>query len=398
MELLGLLIWIGACVGHTAILAYSLNRWYGHALPHHLLYVIRQFHGLLVATGWCLFSWFCRLGWPMLSNLATPVRREFDAEFWWQLSGLYVCICLVAGYLAVPAVTLIRRMRPCPAFLESTTVRNTDLAAELGYCPFGRGRYRPLAHLPGNEIFRVDFTERTFLLPGLPHAWNGLTILHLSDLHMQGTPDRAFFQWAMDQCRDWEPDIVAITGDIVDGPKHHRWILPVLSRLRWREAGYAILGNHDTWFNPKLIRRRLGRLGLRVIGNGWEQIMVRGQPLVVIGNETPWIRPGPDLTSCPTDVFRLCLSHTPDNIRWAQQNRINLMLAGHNHGGQIRFPVIGSVLVPSQYGRRYDCGVFDEPPVALHVSRGLGGIQPLRYNCKPEVTKLTLKQAPRPSC
>jgi predicted MPP superfamily phosphohydrolase len=72
------------------------------------------------------------------------------------------------------------------------------------------------------------------------------------------------------------------------------------------------------------------------------------------------------------------------------------MLAGHVHGGQIRFPLLGSVFVPSRYGRRYDCGTFEEPPTVLHVSRGLGGQQPLRYNCRPEVTLLVLK-AGRPS-
>lgn len=75
---------------------------------------------------------------------------------------------------------------------------------------------------------------------------------------------------------------------------------------------------------------------------------------------------------------------------WARQHGIDLMLAGHNHGGQIRFPLVGSVFVPSRYSRRYDRGTFAEPPTVLHVSRGLAGQHPLRYNCRPEVTKLIL--------
>jgi len=66
------------------------------------------------------------------------------------------------------------------------------------------------------------------------------------------------------------------------------------------------------------------------------------------------------------------------------------MLSGHVHGGQIRLPWIGSILVPSRYGRRYDCGTFAEAPTLLHVSRGVSGEHPLRYHCKPEVTLLTL--------
>ena len=72
---------------------------------------------------------------------------------------------------------------------------------------------------------------------------------------------------------------------------------------------------------------------------------------------------------------------------------IDLMLAGHVHGGQIRLPPFGSVLVPSRYGRRYDAGAFDEPPTLLHVSRGLSGEHPVHYNCLPEVTLLTLRCA-----
>jgi predicted MPP superfamily phosphohydrolase len=87
----------------------------------------------------------------------------------------------------------------------------------------------------------------------------------------------------------------------------------------------------------------------------------------------------------------LCLSHTPDNIPWARRADVDVMLSGHVHGGQIRFPVFGSMLVPSRYGRRYDCGSFDLPPTLLHVSRGLSGEHQLRYNCRPEVTLLRLR-------
>ena len=196
----------------------------------------------------------------------------------------------------------------------------------------------------------------------------------------------------MDRCADWEPDIVAVTGDLADGLDYIRWIVPVLGRLRWKVAGLAILGNHDGWYAPDRVRRRLRRLGMHVLGNGWERIEVRGEPLIAIGQESPWFHPAPDLSACPPGPFRLCLSHTPDNIRWARRAGVDLMLSGHVHGGQVRLPVIGSILVPSRYGRRYDCGVFDEGPTLLHVSRGLGGDHPLRFLCRPEATRLVLRR------
>jgi predicted MPP superfamily phosphohydrolase len=130
---------------------------------------------------------------------------------------------------------------------------------------------------------------------------------------------------------------------------------------------------------------------MKVLNNSWTQVQVREQPLVAIGHEGPWFQPPPDLSACPAGPFRLCLSHTPDNIPWARQHQVDLMLSGHVHGGQIRLPLIGCVVVPSRYGGRYDCGTFHERPTVLHVSRGLGGEHPLRYNCRPEVTKLILR-------
>ncbi len=67
------------------------------------------------------------------------------------------------------------------------------------------------------------------------------------------------------------------------------------------------------------------------------------------------------------------------------------MLAGHTHGGQIRFPRIGPILAPSRYGVRFASGVFHLPPMVMHVSRGLSGLQPLRFNCPPELARLVLR-------
>ncbi len=113
--------------------------------------------------------------------------------------------------------------------------------------------------------------------------------------------------------------------------------------------------------------------------------------MTVIGHEGPWFA-APDLTGCPPEGFRLCLSHTPDNLPWAKERHIDLVLAGHVHGGQIRLPVVGSIFVPSKFSRRYDGGTFHEGPTVMHVSRGLAGEVPLRINCRPEVTLVVLRK------
>jgi predicted MPP superfamily phosphohydrolase len=111
---------------------------------------------------------------------------------------------------------------------------------------------------------------------------------------------------------------------------------------------------------------------------------------VLVGHEGPWYRPGPDLKGAPDDGFRLCLSHTPDNFYWGVANGIDLMTCGHVHGGQIRMPVIGSIFVPSVYGRRFDQGVFEQGRTVMAVSRGVSGKEPLRFRCRPQVLRLTL--------
>jgi predicted MPP superfamily phosphohydrolase len=380
------LLLLAACVGHTFLIMSGMNMLFGLPLHRRLLKVVRRLQPVLVLPAPVLF-WFA-LGFDRGLEL-----KPYPETFGSPVLGAYTSLCWFFAFAVLPVVTFRRISRPRPAALVSNHGRVIDIAGQLGYKPVGHGKHRHLARLPGNQVFQVEFSECTFALPRLPAAWDGLSILHLTDLHFCGTPDREFYAEVLNRCRDWEPDLVAVTGDIVDSDDHHRWIVPLLGRLRWRVAAFAILGNHDFWRDPALVRRRLRRIGMRVLANTWEQLDVRGEPLVVVGHEGPWFRPAPDLSACPADPFRLCLSHTPDNIRWARRHGVDLMLSGHNHGGQIRLPVVGSIFVPSRYSRRYDYGTFDENPTLLYVSRGLAGLHPLRYNCRPEVTRIVLRRA-----
>jgi predicted MPP superfamily phosphohydrolase len=375
-------LFAAACLGHLVFMIGSHNWFYGQNLTKRLGDLVHLVHALLVLAlpVVCLWVW----GWHLdglfdPANLRTPLAPLL----------VYVWLCVPAGVVWLPALTLYRLYRREPVFDVRSEV--VDVAKQLGHPPLGEGHHTFLARLPRTEVFHVEYAERTLRPSRLPQAWDGLTILHLTDLHFHGTPDRAYFRVLFDRCAAWMPDIVAITGDIADSEIHHRWIVPLLGRLRWRIAAFAILGNHDYRHDVPVIRRRLRRLGMRVLENNWQQLEVRGKPLVVIGHEGPWLKPEPNLSDCPTDPFRLCLSHTPDNIRWARRHAVDLMLAGHVHGGQIRLPIIGSLLVPSRFGRRYDCGTFDEKPTLLHVSRGISGEHPVRYNCLPEVTLITLR-------
>src|SRR5262249_33299526 len=155
----------------------------------------------------------------------------------------------------------------------------------------------------------------------------------------------------------WDADLVALTGDLVDHDAVIDWIEPVLSRLRGRFGTFAILGNHDRSHHPRKIRRAFERAGFDDIEGRWTLLDVRGFALAVGGTAYPW-GPALDPTAMPAADFRFLLSHSPDQFPRAARWGVDLVLAGHNHGGQVRFPFLGPAFMPSLYSRRFDRGFF----------------------------------------
>jgi len=368
-ELQLLIVFAVAWVGHAYLWTSLLSNLFGRALPKPFL------------KAWRLLTAFAIVGFPLL------LREHETAEVWW-----YVWPCVVAGGVIFPAITVARLLRKQPACVVSESTVTRDLWPELGRKLIGDGNLSFVARLPGNELFRVDFTDVTLALPELPPEWEGLTVLVVSDLHFHGTPARPFFDRVIDELLAGpKPDLVCLIGDYVDTDTHRTWIPPVLGRLQATEAKFAILGNHDRHHHPTQVRDALTAAGYTVCGNSWQVVPIRGVSCVVAGHEGPWFAPPPpDLSGAPPGLFRLCLSHTPDNFYWGVRNRIGLMLCGHVHGGAIRVPVIGSIFVPSVYGRRFDYGIFEKLKTVMVVNRGLSGKEPIRIRCNPQVMRVKL--------
>lgn len=383
-----LILFLGATAGNTALWVWIINQLYGTRhrgwwvtlirVTCQSLVVLLPFLFLTVygPSLWADSAWVAPSGWLDLPPVVLG----------------YLGICWLLGFGVVPYVTVQRWLRRAPPHLLGNHSETVKVAEHLGRKPLGPSKHGLLARLPRNEIWDVDFVELTLGLPQLPIACDGMTIWHISDTHLCGCPDLDFYEHVFDRCVGQPADIVAVTGDILDSERHYHWIVPLFSRLQGRYATVGILGNHDAWLEVPQILSKMQRCGFTMIGGRWLEIEVRGQRLIVLGNEAPWLRPAPDLRHCPPDLFRLCLSHSPDTIAWARRNHVALLLAGHNHGGQVRFPLVGPLLVPSRSSRRYDCGTFFEPPTLMHVSRGLAGTYPLRWNCRPEVTRLVLRR------
>jgi predicted MPP superfamily phosphohydrolase len=368
-------------VGHACIWTHALNDVYGRPYSKVILRPWRMFTGIII------------LAFPLL-----PVIASYLPE--WGLADLvplplaYFGACLILGAIVFPAITLYRLLRRPPSAVVSVKTETIDFGIDTTAEMRGSGKWAWAGRIPFNDIYRVDFTHVTLALPGLPASWDGLTILLLSDLHFHGTPGRAFFDRVMDRLTsDPPPDLVCLAGDFVDSDTHGAWIGPILGRLKATAGKFAILGNHDDQHHPAALRQELAGAGYQVVGNGWAEATARGQPFLVVGNEGPWFTPPPDLSAAPTGLFRLCISHTPDNFYWGQRHGIHLMLCGHVHGGQIRIPVVGPIFIPSVYGRRFDSGVFAGGGTVMTVGRGLSGKEPLRFRCHPQVVRITLRPA-----
>ena len=381
-----LLLSIAAFIGHGFLCIAVVNRLF--ALPfgdaaNRRIDRLRNLSIALFPIGllsvWGLRGW----SWP-----SVDAWREIPT-----LALAYFTLCVaLAGSL--PIAALWDALRRAPKQQISSRSMLVDIAAVLGHRPIGaEGSNRLWFALPGNEQFLLDLATREYRLPRLPTSWNGLTVLHLSDLHFDGAVTRDYFEKVIDLARDLSPDLIVFTGDLLDDSARLDWLETTLGRLQAPLGRFFVLGNHDWYVGADPIRAALGELGWTDVASRSVTRTYQGHPLLIAGNERPWMGTHPDLAASPDEAFRILLSHTPDNIRWARKERFDLMLAGHNHGGQIRLPLVGPVLSPSLYGRRYASGVFDEDPTLLLVSRGISGRHPYRWNCPPELSFLTLRSA-----
>ncbi len=383
MLLLNLLLFAAVIAGHTEVQVMLMNRVHSQRVRRNVLRHLEHLHEVLILAFPVLLVWFAGFQGPRLLTGGTWRNVSTD---WWVCFG----ICGL-GFLSQIICTIRWQRRRNPDVQKNEQSQVIDVANRMGEKPVGSGLKGMLGRLPGNQIFHAEFTQKEFHLPALPAPWDGLTILQLTDFHLFGTPGKRYYQEVMREVEKLTPDLIVFTGDMMDSMKCLDWIPEIFGTLRAPLGRFFILGNHDWILDPPAIRRTMEELGWRDLGSQAVMIQHQGLPLVISGTERPWMGQHPDLEAFPEDAFRLLLSHTPDHFQWAQSHGVDLMLSGHNHGGQIVLPIIGPMYTPSLYGVRYAGGCWYESGTLLYVSRGLAGGHPIRYNCLPEISMLTFR-------
>lgn len=244
--------------------------------------------------------------------------------------------------------------------------------------------------LPLNQLLELSIEEIDLPVAGLPKPLDGYRIAQLSDIHLTGEIHSDYARYAVEQATKARPDLIALTGDIIDKQPCIDWLVEIFSPAEAGDGCYFILGNHDTRVVDSWeTRNAMDRAGWVDLGSQVVDRELRGVPSQLIGNEYPWFeRP---VVPQSEVAFRLLLSHSPDQFSWARRNNVHLMLAGHTHGGQGRLPLAGPILSPSVHGSRYASGDFYREPTTMHVTRGIGGVHLLRVNCRPELSLMTLR-------
>lgn len=262
------------------------------------------------------------------------------------------------------------------------------------------------------EPNRLVVRHETIQISQWPQQFNDLRIAVLADIHAGGAfIDERKLRTIVERTNALQPEMIVILGDYIsgDGRRHPLKMEPAtfaaaLKDLRAPLGVYSTLGNHDWWYDGVEVRQALEQNGIKVLDNEILKVDVRrGQTQ---GNETPatalwlvgladqWTRPQrivQTLAQVPEDATIIALTHNPDIFPELPQ-RVPLLLAAHTHGGQVRFPVIGSVIHPSNYGQRYARGHIYENGHHLFVTTGIGtSIVPVRFNVPPEIVLLTVK-------
>lgn len=234
-------------------------------------------------------------------------------------------------------------------------------------------------------ITTTDVVLRYYALSSNHLSVERLRLILLTDLHVTPMLPRGYYERVFDLVAAQDADLILLSGDYVSQPANLELLASLFVR-RWpaRLGAFAVLGNHDIWTDSTRVSEILRNGGVRVVSGRCERLPETVGQVAVCGTEAPW---GPELsTVLDRNALNLVLSHTPDNVYRLAEQGASLVFSGHTHGGQLRMPVLGSIVIPSRFGGLFDEGHFRVAGSDLFVSAGVGvDMPPLRVYCPPEI-------------
>ncbi|MBW2522545.1 MAG: metallophosphoesterase [Deltaproteobacteria bacterium] len=313
---------------------------------------------------WPAVLWLGLALYLVLALVATDVARWL-AELWIWIQD--------RERLRLPA-TRRRLYRGFAAAALASAATATGIGASTAAC--------------GPIVAEVDVPLR-----GLSPALDGLRIVQLSDLHVGRTIGRRYVEQVVGEVQALEPDLVVITGDLVDGtvPDLRDSVAPLFD-LRPRHGVYFVTGNHDHYSGAGPWRAHLAAGGIRVLSNRSARIGEGEASLDLAGVEDP--RGSVDLPGalerCDPDTPTVLLAHRPEAVFGAAPAGVDLQLSGHTHGGQLwPFTFFVSQATP------YPAGLHRHGETWIYVSVGTGYVgPPIRLGTRAEITLLTLRREP----
>lgn len=264
--------------------------------------------------------------------------------------------------------------------------------------------------LYAGEISRHELVveRRTIQIAGLPEAFAGFRIAQISDIHFAEYTEPFFVHHAVDRINSLHPDLVLLTGDFVTmapiSKEYSVKYMPIVAAILGEitcPLRLGVFGNHDWMVNADAVEAGLKDVGIPILRNASVPIEKDGARL--------WVSGAMDALSWECDLQKslpahakkdkepvLMMVHEPDMLpAVAKLDAVDLMLSGHTHGGQVRFPFLPPLLLPP-LGKRFVEGHFNMGRTQLYVNRGIGSVGlPFRFNCPAEVTEITLQPAAR---
>lgn len=250
------------------------------------------------------------------------------------------------------------------------------------------------------EPGRLVLHEEAIQIENWPKELSGLRVAVLSDIHVGGPfIDDWKLRLIVERTNQLQPDLIVLLGDYMSGNSWHSHrvepevFAPALKDFRAPLGVYSVLGNHDWWYDGKKIRLALEQHGITVLENEVAEVKWRDGSFWLAGLADLWTRPQSvkeTIARVSTGKAVIALTHNPDIFPRIPAT-VSLLLAGHTHGGQVNFPLIGRPIAPSDFGERYVAGHVFENGHHLFVTTGIGtSILPVRFRVTPEIVLLTI--------